>query len=186
MKKLLIGMIAMSLLCSGCADYQSMYEESQKELAQKDAEILVLQSEIDTLKDFPYEEVHSSEVSFDDLYLLARLIHAEGSTESFETKVMIGSVVMNRVHSSSFPSTLEKVIFQKNQFEVTVTRKNGVLMIDEEPDTDSYRAAYVVLTHGSVLPSSVLVFYSIHCKEQWVNSRPVYDRRDNTVFAYLE
>jgi len=48
-----------------------------------------------------------------DLNLLARLINAEAGGESYNTKVAVGAVVMNRVKSRSFPNSISAVINQK-------------------------------------------------------------------------
>ncbi|MTI54989.1 MAG: cell wall hydrolase [Geosporobacter ferrireducens] len=48
----------------------------------------------------------------DDLYWLARIIHAESEAEPYRGKVAVGSVVVNRVHSKSFPNTVKGVIFE--------------------------------------------------------------------------
>ena len=121
----------------------------------------------------------------EELDLLARLISSEGGAESYETKLKIGSVVMNRVCDPEFPDTIREVIYQKRQFSVTTYRINGVVMIDRPADEESIRAAKEVLDYGSILPSSVQVFYALYCTEPWVNSRVTYEVSDNTVFAHI-
>lgn len=121
----------------------------------------------------------------EELDLLARLIYSEGGTESYETKLKIGSVVMNRVEDDWFPDTIYEVIYQKSQFSVTTIRINGVIMIDRPADEESYRAAKEILDYGSILPSDVQVFYAYYCTEPWVTSRVTYERSDNTIFAYI-
>ncbi|NBH14218.1 cell wall hydrolase [Lachnospiraceae bacterium] len=51
-----------------------------------------------------------------DTALLAALIQCEAGGESYEGKVAVGSVVMNRVYSSHFPNTVAGVIYQGGQF----------------------------------------------------------------------
>lgn len=51
-----------------------------------------------------------------EAYLLAAIIQCESEGEPYEGKLAVGSVVLNRVHSSSFPNTITGVIYQKNQF----------------------------------------------------------------------
>ena len=51
-----------------------------------------------------------------DLTLLAALIQCEAGGESYEGKLAVGSVVMNRVSSSHFPNTVAGVIYQGGQF----------------------------------------------------------------------
>lgn len=121
----------------------------------------------------------------EELDLLARLVSSEGGGESYDTKLKIASVVMNRVTDPYFPDTIREVIYQKNQFAVTTYRINGVIMIDRPADEESFRAAKEVLDYGTVLPSTVQVFYAIYCKESWVTSRVTYEVCDNTVFAHI-
>lgn len=125
----------------------------------------------------------------EELDLLSRLIYSEGGTESYETKLKIGSVVMNRVSdldSPDFPDTIREVIYQKNQFAVTTTKIDGVIMIDRPADEDSKRAAKEILDYGSILPPDVQVFYvDGECDGNWVETREVYEVCDNTVFAYI-
>lgn len=51
-----------------------------------------------------------------EAYLLARLAMAEAESEDTESKALVIRTVLNRVHSGYFPDSIEKVIFQKNQF----------------------------------------------------------------------
>ena len=51
-----------------------------------------------------------------DISLLAALIQCEAGGESYEGKLAVGSVVMNRVSSSHFPNTVAGVIYQGGQF----------------------------------------------------------------------
>ena len=130
--------------------------------------------------------VRTKEIDFDDLYLLARLVESEAGNESYETKMMVASVVMNRVADSRFPNTIKEVVYQKGQFEVTSRKVNGVLMIDREPSLDSLRVANDILNKGSILPSNVLVFYQKGVDEGWVTSRTTHLISDDTVFAYMD
>ena len=54
--------------------------------------------------------------SSNDVYLLAKLIHAEARGETYQGQVAVGAVVLNRVRSSSFPNTISGVIYQKYAF----------------------------------------------------------------------
>lgn len=48
--------------------------------------------------------------------LLAAIIQCEAGGESYEGKLAVGSVVINRVRSSHFPNNIAGVIYQKGQF----------------------------------------------------------------------
>ncbi|HHU22563.1 MAG TPA: cell wall hydrolase [Clostridiales bacterium] len=57
-------------------------------------------------------------VSFEDIYLLSKIIYAEAGSEwlSDEWKMCVGEVVLNRVASSEFPDTIRDVIEQEGQY----------------------------------------------------------------------
>ena len=54
--------------------------------------------------------------SVEDLEILACIIQCEAEGEPYEGKLAVGSVVLNRVVSSSFPNTIMGVIYQEGQF----------------------------------------------------------------------
>lgn len=54
--------------------------------------------------------------SVDDTTLLAAIIQCEAGGECYEGQVAVGAVVMNRVRSGSYPSTISEVVYQKGQF----------------------------------------------------------------------
>lgn len=51
-----------------------------------------------------------------ELRLMASIINCEAGGESFQGKLAVGIVVMNRVKSKAFPNTIRKVIYQRGQF----------------------------------------------------------------------
>lgn len=59
-----------------------------------------------------------------ELRLMSSIIVCEAGAESYQGKVAVGIVVMNRVASKSFPNTVRKVIYQKGQFSPV---RNGAL-----------------------------------------------------------
>lgn len=145
----------------------------------------------DPIEDTPVEEetvVPVFDYTEEELDLLARLIFSEGGIESYETQLKIGSVVMNRVMSDEpyFPDDIRGVIYQENQFSVTFIRnKDGILMIDQPADEEAKKAAYEVLTYGSVLPPDVQVFFHKRVTTGWVATREPYGTFDHTTFAYI-
>jgi spore germination cell wall hydrolase CwlJ-like protein len=138
----------------------------------------------------PAVEIDPPKYEDEDLLLLARLIEAEGGIESYQCKLYIGSVVLNRMVSDEFPDSLHDVIFQVNkngthQFSVTIVRKDGTKAIDCTPSEESLEAAAELLTYGTQLPADVMVFYAEYCKGKWVTSREPYTQVDHTVFAHI-
>ena len=66
------------------------------------------------------EQENTSNVSYvpqdSDAYLLGAIIQCEADGESYDGKLAVGSVVLNRVKSSYFPNTVAGVIYQSGQF----------------------------------------------------------------------
>lgn len=58
----------------------------------------------------------AASASVDEVTLLASIIQCEAGNESYEGQVAVGAVVMNRVRSGSYPSTIYNVIYQRGQF----------------------------------------------------------------------
>ena len=142
----------------------------------------------ETKTEEPTEEVSYMEYDEATLELLARLCEAEAGIESYQCKVYVASVVLNRCLSEYHPDTIEEVIWERvsgiPQFSVTI-KHNGTCMLESvEPSEDSFKAAQQVLDHGPQLPKDVTVFYSNTCKGNWVTTRETYTTLDHTTFAY--
>lgn len=69
---------------------------------------------------------HRDEVDYttEEFRLLACLVHAEAGNQSYEGKLAVANVVLNRMKSKKHPSTMEEVIYQPGQFSVA---KSGSL-----------------------------------------------------------
>lgn len=97
--------------------------------------------------------LHSKEVlpyREDELYWLSRIISAESQGESWEGKLAVGHVVLNRVRHSEFPDTIYGVIFDDRwggQFEPV---RNGTIYLD--PTEESVRAAIACLSQSCENP----------------------------------
>ncbi len=78
----------------------------------------------------------SGSYSSNDIYLLAKLIHAEARGETYQGQVAVGAVVLNRVRSSSFPNTISGVIYQKYAFTCVADGQ-----INLEPNATAKKAA---------------------------------------------
>lgn len=88
----------------------------------------------------------------EDLLWMARIIYAESGGESIECQLAVGSVVLNRVASKSFPNTIYDVIFQPNQF--TPARSGSIY---KTPSATSYEAARRCL-EGERVSTRILYF----------------------------
>lgn len=167
---------------------RSEYEEAHKEDITNVPNIATIEpnSVIETAE--PIEEISYMEYDEATLELLARLCEAEAGIESYQCKVYVASVVLNRCLSEYHPNTIKEVIWERvsgtPQFSVTIEH-NGTCMLESvEPSEDSFKAAQYVLDHGPQLPKDVTVFYSNTCKGNWVTTRETYTTLDHTIFAY--
>ncbi|WKL02871.1 cell wall hydrolase [Paenibacillus amylolyticus] len=79
-------------------------------------------------------------------------------SESFEGQVAVGAVVMNRVHSDLFPSSISKVIFQKGQFTAI---DDG--QFNTKPTATSYKAARKALNGVDPTNGGAVLLQSEDC-----------------------
>lgn len=82
-----------------------------------------------------------------DTVLLARTIYALGRNESYETKLALGSVVMNRVDSPLFADTLGDVLADQQQFPA-----------GKRYDDESLQAAHDLISGARALDGSALYY----------------------------
>ncbi len=91
-------------------------------------------------------------VTDDEVYLMAQTVFAESRSESFQGKVAVASVILNRVKNPNFPHSIEGVIKQKNAFSCV---KDGRIYVI--PDESCYAAVLSALKGND--PTSEAVFY---------------------------
>lgn len=79
---------------------------------------------IETLNEKKKKEAEVGQILYHDIrtnlneeFLLAVIIFCEAGNQSYEGKVAVGNVVLNRMASPKFANTIEGVIRQKGQFE---------------------------------------------------------------------
>ena len=91
-----------------------------------------------------------------DTVLLAQTIYALGRRESYETKLALGTVVMNRVENVWFADTLGEVLEEQHQFPA-----------GSRYDDESLRAAHDVLSGERVLPENALSWQAADASAAW-------------------
>ena len=100
------------------SSYDTSYDNSYTDSSYDDGS-----SYTDSSSDTSYDDSSSSDTtdtstsaSSSDRELLAGLIYCEAGNQSWDGKVAVGAVVLNRVASSSFASTIKGVIYESGQF----------------------------------------------------------------------
>jgi peptidoglycan hydrolase CwlO-like protein len=118
-----------------------------------------------------------------DTDLLARLITAEAGGESYKAQVAVGAVVINRVESSSFPSSISDVITQKTNgsYEFTPVLNGN---INRPAYASAVKAANEALS-GNDPTNNALFFYSGKTPEGLTLPQPVSIKIGNLTFIFM-
>ncbi|MGB9920891.1 MAG: cell wall hydrolase [Moorellales bacterium] len=113
-----------------------------------------------------------------DLYLLARLVHAEARGEPYIGQVAVAAVVLNRLKNPRFPNTIAGIIYQPGAFSAVADGQ-----INLPPSATALRAARDALRGWD--PSGGALYYWNPAKatNRWVWSRPIVARYGGHVFA---
>ena len=91
-----------------------------------------------------------------DTIQLARSIYALARNESYETKLAIGNVVMNRVENPWFGDTVGEVLSQQHQFPA-----------GSRYDAESLSAAHDVLSGKRILGKNALYYRACDASGEW-------------------
>ncbi len=130
----------------------------------------VLQDLRNTPQSYPF--------TYDDILLVTRLIYAEGNNQSDEGYRAMASIVYNRLRSKRYPNTVEKIVYQRNQFTV-VDDEN---FLTDVPTASAFSAVIDVFINGNVtLPENVLYFRGERDNKRW-GSREYYDTIDGNMY----
>lgn len=73
--------------------------------------------------------------SVQDYDILLRIVEAEAGICDYQGKVLVANVVINRVKSGGFPSTVTDVVYQKNQF--SPVRNGALYAVSVSPETQA-------------------------------------------------
>jgi spore germination cell wall hydrolase CwlJ-like protein len=113
---------------------------------------------------------------------LARLVEAEAKGESYEGKVAVATVVLNRVESPEFPDTVTNVINEVvgNAYAFTPVQ-NGE--INKPASDESIRAVEEALTRKDRIHDSIYFYNPEIATDTWIRSREVVKTIGNHVFA---
>lgn len=118
-------------------------------------------------------------ISKHDLECLARLIHGEARGESYEGKVAVASVVLNRVNSKKFGNTVRDVVFQPGAFTAV---SDGQYYL--QPDAESYKAAESALRGWDPTGGAIYYWNPAKATSKWIWSRPITKTIGRHVFAH--
>ncbi|MTH53608.1 LysM peptidoglycan-binding domain-containing protein [Bacillus mangrovi] len=92
----------------------------------------------------------SQAVSEEDKELMARLVEAEAKGESYEGKVAVATVVMNRVESDQFPDSVRDVIYESGQFSPVANGSINNPASQESKDAVNEAISYSSISKGAL------------------------------------
>ena len=137
------------------SEYTDLIGEAEAELLAYEADLKAKEEDVAAIKKQLEEELRLSalaarsvwrdisDIQFadGDRYLLAVLIYCEAGGEPYEGKVAVGAVVINRVRSSVYPSTVVEVIRQRKQFSPVYSGRFDLYLAAGKTNQDCYSAA---------------------------------------------
>jgi len=92
----------------------------------------------------------SISLSASELLILYRIVEAEATGGSFESKVNVTNVIINRLLSKDFPNTIKKVVFERKQFSpITDGRYYSVKITKHTINAVQYALNHKDTTYGS-------------------------------------
>jgi N-acetylmuramoyl-L-alanine amidase len=113
------------------------------------------------------EKNDDSGFTYDEAQMLMKIAMAEAEEDGIEGQAMVMAVVLNRVNDQRFPDSIEKVIFQKNQFSPIVDGR----YYKAEPDVNSH-LALAEIEKGNF--DDVDALYFENASESWQASNCKY------------
>ena len=126
----------------------------------------------------------SSNVSAQDLYWMAHVIHAEAGGLGLQTEIAIGDVVMHRLEAPGYPKTVQGVVFQQiaGHYQFTCVPNHYVYT---QPGATSIQAAQEVLQHHvEEVPGAMVFFDGAHTPaSSWVWQQPKLTTVGPFIFA---
>lgn len=122
--------------------------------------------------------IYMTEQESNDLYLLAKCIHAEARGEPYIGKVAVGAVILNRVASPDFPNSIYGVIYQPWAFTAV---HDG--QINLEPEAASYQAATDALNGWDPSYGSLYYYNPATASSAWIFNRQTVVTIGKHVFA---
>ncbi|TKD72600.1 hypothetical protein FBF83_01585 [Pseudalkalibacillus hwajinpoensis] len=130
------------------------------------------------VKQVTKDQLSVTKYSVQEIEMLAKLISGEARGESFEGKVAVASVTVNRVLSSEFPNSIKEVIFQSGAYTAV---SDG--QYDRQPGKDAYRAVYSALI-GEDPSSGALFYYNPEtATDNWIRNRHIIKEIGKHVFT---
>ena len=133
---------------------------------------------VSSVKENSYTANPAYGVSQKDLDMLARIVYGEARGETFEGKVAVAAVVLNRTKSPLFPSTIAGVIFEPWAYTCV---NDGQYYLT--PDAVAYQALQAAVKGWDPTNGALFYWNPVTATSPWVWSRPIIKTIGQHVFA---
>ena len=120
----------------------------------------------------------SGKYSSNDIYLLAKCVHAEARGEPYVGQVAVAAVILNRVKNPNFPNTISGVVYQPWAFTAV---HDG--QINLEPNSTAYSAAQDAMNGWDPTYGCIYYYNPQTATSQWIFSRQTVVTIGQHVFA---
>jgi N-acetylmuramoyl-L-alanine amidase len=116
--------------------------------------------------------------SSSDVYLLAKLVHAEARGEPYTGQVAVAAVVLNRVKSSKFPNTIAGVVYEPWAFTCV---NDG--QINLSPNDTAMKAAKDAVNGWDPTYGCLFYYNPKTATSQWIRQKKVHLSIGSHVFC---
>ena len=116
--------------------------------------------------------------SSNDIYLLAKCVHAEARGEEYIGQVAVAAVILNRVESPEFPNTIAGVIYQPWAFTAVHDGK-----INLEPNQSAYNTSKDAMNGWDPTYGCLFYYNPAVATSKWIFSRQTVVTIGKHVFA---
>lgn len=121
-------------------------------------------------------------ISNEEKDLLNRIVEAEAKGESFEGKIAVATVILNRVESPHFPNSITEVVYEVVGKAYAFTPvQNGE--INKPASEESKQAVDEALTRTNRLNEAIYFYNPEIATDNWIRTRQIVETIGNHVFA---
>lgn len=116
-----------------------------------------------------------------EIVILEKIVMAEAEAEPFLGQLAVANVIINRVRSPLFPDSIEKVVFQKNQFTPVKNGRYEKVI----PNETTKLAVRLALQGLEIIPQDTLFFSNVAImSSSWVvdNREYLFDIGNHSFF----
>jgi len=119
--------------------------------------------------------IDTENTSAEDLYWLSRIVHAESKGESFEGKLSVANVIINRKNSPDFPDTIKGVVFDTKHGYQYTPAANGTIY--NSPSSESIRATTLALAGNNNISDCLYFLNPRKATNNWIIENKTFYKR---------